>query len=111
MISHFLLNLRDLSATTANDTDQSHASRSVPSQVSSIHFNRIIGNLGESLRDESCEEEEDVRDADGMAADDAMLYAPNNDEESHVESELKSSTQPADILEESRVSHFPVNHP
>lgn len=58
LISHFLLNLQDISNVTTDDPDVSRASFS-RSNLSSIRFNRVLGNIGAELRDGSHEFEED----------------------------------------------------
>lgn len=59
LISHFLLNLQDISAVTTDDPQRSSSLvHSTGSQISSIRFTRtIIGSLGASLRDGSLDED------------------------------------------------------
>lgn len=52
LISHFLLNLQDLSNVSTNDSDPSRPSF-VRSDPSSIRFNNVLGNIGAPLRDGS----------------------------------------------------------
>lgn len=86
MISHFLLNLQEIAKSTTNGTDPSCLSfvRSERGQLSSIRFNCIIGNLGESLRDGSPEADDD--EAEGMFEDAAMSNILQEDEEAKDES-------------------------
>lgn len=79
-----MLNLQDL-ATTTNPSHLSFA-RSDQSQISSIRFNRIIGNLGESLHDGSRENEEDEEDAEQIDENAATMKSSQKDEELQVES-------------------------
>lgn len=76
MISHFLLNLQDISNMT---TYSSGTSRSEQNQVSSIQFvNNIIGSLGGSLRDRSHQDDQD----DGIEIpNDLEVGAPLDDDE------------------------------
>lgn len=52
LISHFLLNLQNLSNVTTNHSDSSRPSF-VRSNPSSIRFDRVLGNIGAPLRDGS----------------------------------------------------------
>lgn len=79
-----MLNLQDL-ATTTNPSHLSFA-RSDHSQMSSIRFDRIIGNLGESLRDGSREDDEDEEDAQQIDENAATMKSSQKDEEMQVES-------------------------
>ena len=63
LISHFLLNLQDLSNVTTNDPESSRPSF-VRSNPSSIRFSNVLGNIGASLRDGSLEDEEDEHNFD-----------------------------------------------
>ena len=82
MISHFLLNLRDMPSVTTNrsDTSQSAVPRTSRGEVSSIRFaDIIIGNLGESLRDSGFQEGDVNTSAgigDGMAMGDDVEMGP-----------------------------------
>lgn len=52
LISHFLLNLQDISTVTSNGIGPSQSLGSDQEPISSIQFvNTIIGNLGQPLRD------------------------------------------------------------
>lgn len=98
MISHFLLNLQDISTVTSNDSDPSRPSfvRSDPGQASSIRFNSIIGNLGAPVRDGSHEDNGGGEDMDGMEGA-ALLDMQQDDEEMRVGIPLSGS---ADTREE-----------
>ena len=82
MISHFILNLQDMPTVTSNSTDpfQPPSANSDPSQLSSVRFNSIFGNLGASLRDGSHEDDVDEEDVDGMTSI-AILDTPQDEEE------------------------------
>ena len=95
MISHFLLNLQDISTVTSSISDLSRPSfvRSDQGQVSSIHFvNSIISSLGMPLRDGPLED--DGEDGDNVVAE--VSESLRNDEELHV----GTSMLVADIVEE-----------
>lgn len=85
LISHFLLNLQDISIMTSDGSDPSRPSFicSNPRQLSSICFaDSIVPSMGAPLRDRSHEDE----DNDDIAADDgAILEVVRNDEEIHVD--------------------------
>lgn len=93
LVSHFLLNLEDISATTSEVSDPSqpssfHASQG---QNSSIRFSdSIIGNLGAPLRDGSSGDEDEII---GLAEDGHTPEALETIEEIHV----KASLDRADI--------------
>lgn len=68
LISHFLLNLQDIS-TIQTDSYSSQSSHTL-ADVTTIKFNAVLGNIGASLRDESGEfEYSEDRDADTMLDD------------------------------------------
>ena len=103
LISHFLLNLQDISIVTSNGADPSRLSfvRSDQGHVSSIRFaNSIIGNLGAPLRDESLgDDDEDGDDTDAGGIEHSDLSG--NDEELHVGASTLSSM---DVAEENAAS-------
>lgn len=78
MISHFILNLQDISTTTAN------GSGSLPTtQLSSVRFvDSVIGNLGASLRDVSQEDNEDEEITDNK--DIGLSDLPLGDDETQI---------------------------
>lgn len=103
MISHFLLNLQNISTRISNGSNLSHPSfvRSTQEQVSSIHFvDNVIGNLGASLREGSLDDElhdEDPMDMNGGTETNA---SPHVNAEMHV----VSSSGAVDITEENRIA-------
>lgn len=97
LISHFLLNLQDISTVTSNGSDPSDPSlgRSDQGQVSSIRFaSSIIGNLGAPLRDGPLEDDEEIDNIDAEGVETSCLS--RNNEELYV----GSSLQAVSIVEE-----------
>ena len=84
LISHFLLNLQDLSTVTTNDSDRSRPSF-VRSNLSSIRFNRVLGNIGAPLYPPgtSVLDEDDHRELQG----DQMAETYKNNDVLQVDSE------------------------
>ena len=97
MISHFLLNLQDISTVTSNGSDPSRPSfvRSDQGQVSSIRFaDSIIRSFGMALRDGSLNDDEEADDA--VAEDIELTDLQATDEERNI----GSSSFVMDIMEE-----------
>lgn len=99
LISHFLLNLQDISTITFNGSDPSNRTfgRTGQYQVSSIRFaHTIIGNLGASLRDEALEDNDDDND---VVKGVETLSSPGYGEEVHAVVKLL----PTDVKKENVV--------
>lgn len=83
LISHFLLDLQDLSVTPTDDSDPSHLSNN-RTCVSTIRFNAVLGNIGANLRDKSSNfEDSEDRSVNSMIDldDFETTEVPRNDEE------------------------------
>lgn len=93
LISHFIMNLQDIATTSSRDADSSRPSfvRSEQSQVSSIQFDRVVGNLGEFLRDDSRGGEEDEENEEQIDENVAVMNSSQKDGEMQVESAVFSS--------------------
>lgn len=103
LISHFLINLQEISTVTTDGSNPSRPSfvRSTQDHTSSIRFaDIVIGNLGESLRDVSHNHDEDdgVDDNGKVTTGDMEMGPPHHkDEDTPVRASLPGSE---DIWEE-----------
>lgn len=88
LISHFILNLQEISRTTQDDLDGAHPSfwRSPPAQsyISSIRFTaaEFVGNMGAPLRHGTLEDGDDVEDDIATVKDDDNAKAPRGFDDS-----------------------------